>query len=1314
MGQATFAQSSENQQIVFDGSLTDSSGNAINLASVQLNFYITANGCYLYGESSSASGDGQGNIIHRFGSGSMLTGSPNTFSQNLLFGSVTGTTTFAGNNCSVTAADTRLAQVYYPAQNITATIKLGTVPYAQNATMLSGKVATDFVQVNADTNTVFSGGTSGQFLTKSVSGLTWSNFTLSAAQVSTALGYTPASATAAMTSSTVTTALGYTPANSATLSLFLQKANNLSDLASISVARVNLGLGSLATNNVVNLPSEVSGTLPASNLPSFSGDIATSAGTSVASVQALRGVALSATAPVSGQVLYYNGISWGPITIPTAVGTVTNVTSTNSDIVVTSSTTTPSLTLNAGTSANQIVRLDAFGTLAETVLQSFSKITSGSQYTKVTVDGKGRVTSGSQLSSTDISTALGYAPVSAASQWNTSGTTINYTAGNVGIGTTAPTTKLDVSGSPVVFPIRAIASFTDNSPMAIDVGGGIQFAGQYLLSGAYTEFGGIRSGKTNGTSADYSSYMAFTTRNNGSLPAENMRITNLGNIGIGTTAPAAKLTVSGGIQISMESATCAASYAGTIRYNSGNVEYCNGTSWSTLGVAGAGITLLNGSTSGAQTFATNTAGVAPSFSTANGVHTLNIPLASAASITAGLISNTDYLTFANKITSSAASIAAVLGYTPANSATVIYKNNNLSDLTSSSTARANLGLGNLATKSFVDLTADVSGVLPAANGGSLWTVSGTGIYTTSNTAIGATPQPVWKQRIYTDTFNALSVTNVAPSGGIGVNISVSGGTGLMINTQGSSSTQYAMYVTSLTSAAILVAQADGNIGVGNFHPTARLHITSGTATSGAPLKLTSGNLQTTPSSGSIEYDGSFMYFTDDTNTRRSIATGSASNTIDNMTQINSNANMILNPATYVVVSSTVASTNSQTGALVVKGGLGVAGAANFQGNISTAGSITASGSLLVAGVITTTTAVSTPTTYSANIYGSSTASGNLTLDSTSNATKGNVLLAPSGGYVGVGLASPTYRFHVKSASATSFLAGFTPTIGSSFYGIGEDAANQLFTTYYDTTGSARIFFSASSTNYINNNLVLGGTNDPTNSRLAVLGSTYLNGSVTASKTLTLNGGVNGAYPMTFNPGSVVSNVTTAGALEFNGVQLFITDGFNTRRRLAGGVSSGTIDTANKLTYSAGSLTVEGSASVTSAAVVINNVGSGTIALQTNGSVNAIGAVISKPQIISTGTTVDLSLSNMFILQSVGGSANGAVNITLGNLTDGGTYTLVVTDTVAHTYSFAGCTTSYFSPTNSITVTGTRTIFGLITLKNGANWDCYINWTPGYQ
>jgi hypothetical protein len=63
----------------------------------------------------------------------------------------------------------------------------------------------------------------------------------------------------------------------------------------------------------------------------------------------------------------------------------------------------------------------------------------------------------------------------------------------------------------------------------------------------------------------------------------------------------------------------------------------------------SGILSLNGLTGAVQTFATpGTSGTAPSWTSTGTVHTIDIPLASAASVTAGLISKTEYDTFNNK------------------------------------------------------------------------------------------------------------------------------------------------------------------------------------------------------------------------------------------------------------------------------------------------------------------------------------------------------------------------------------------------------------------------------------------------------------------------------------------------------------------------------------------------------------------------------------------------------------------------------------------------------------------------------------------
>lgn len=66
------------------------------------------------------------------------------------------------------------------------------------------------------------------------------------------------------------------------------------------------------------------------------------------------------------------------------------------------------------------------------------------------------------------------------------------------------------------------------------------------------------------------------------------------------------------------------------------------------------ITSLNGLTASTQTFATpGTTGTAPNWNSATSAHTLNIPSANASGVTAGLISNTEFNTFNNKVSTGA-------------------------------------------------------------------------------------------------------------------------------------------------------------------------------------------------------------------------------------------------------------------------------------------------------------------------------------------------------------------------------------------------------------------------------------------------------------------------------------------------------------------------------------------------------------------------------------------------------------------------------------------------------------------------------------
>jgi len=91
------------------------------------------------------------------------------------------------------------------------------------------------------------------------------------------------------------------------------------------------------------------------------------------------------------------------------------------------------------------------------------------------------------------------------------------------------------------------------------------------------------------------------------------------------------------------------SSAGQMWYDSGIIKYYDGSAVKSLGVAGAGITNLNGLSTNTQSFVIGSAGNAPAITSSGSAHTFDFPMASASgSVTAGLISNADYTAMMNK------------------------------------------------------------------------------------------------------------------------------------------------------------------------------------------------------------------------------------------------------------------------------------------------------------------------------------------------------------------------------------------------------------------------------------------------------------------------------------------------------------------------------------------------------------------------------------------------------------------------------------------------------------------------------------------
>ena len=142
------------------------------------------------------------------------------------------------------------------------------------------------------------------------------------------------------------------------------------------------------------------------------------------------------------------------------------------------------------------------------------------------------------------------------SQWTTNGTSVYYNTGNVGIGISAPTVALSVLGA---------GNFTGTVN-----GSGLCIAGDCKVSwDAVVAAGGGNLWSGTSTGVIWSA--------NGA-----------NNVGVGTTAPTAKLDVAGDLKIGDTAGVCNASKKGGMRYNSTSRQtyLCDGVKWKNMNNCG--------------------------------------------------------------------------------------------------------------------------------------------------------------------------------------------------------------------------------------------------------------------------------------------------------------------------------------------------------------------------------------------------------------------------------------------------------------------------------------------------------------------------------------------------------------------------------------------------------------------------------------------------------------------------------------------------------------------------------------------------------
>lgn len=205
-------------------------------------------------------------------------------------------------------------------------------------------------------------------------------------------------------------------------------------------------------------------------------------------------------------------------------------------------------------------------------------------------------------------------------QWTKASSDLYRLTGNVGIGNSAPNYALDVTGTTNTTKLLAgdgafnapsitFANYTNtglssNGNLRFSVNGGlkmtlnqtsldfnsggagptIQQTGGNAALPSYAFNVDSDTGMFNPNSSGGSNELGFSTGG-----TEKVRIDSTGKVGIGSTTPQSKLDVNGAIRIGVDATACSSTIAGAMRFNTPNVEFCNGTTWAAFGASGAAV-----------------------------------------------------------------------------------------------------------------------------------------------------------------------------------------------------------------------------------------------------------------------------------------------------------------------------------------------------------------------------------------------------------------------------------------------------------------------------------------------------------------------------------------------------------------------------------------------------------------------------------------------------------------------------------------------------------------------------------------------------